>query len=114
MVGHTGIMEAAVAAVEAVDTAVGAVVAAVRAKRGAVLITADHGNAEQMSDPSTGGAFTAHTLDPVPFICVSDEVTGVAYGGILADVAPSVCALLGLPAPSEWTGASLLRGIASV
>lgn len=113
MVGHTGIMEAAVAAVEAVDAAVGAVVAATRAKGGAVLITADHGNAEQMSDPSTGGAFTAHTLDPVPFIGVSDAITGVADGGILADVAPSVCSLLGIPAPAEWTGASLLRGIPS-
>lgn len=111
MVGHTGIMEAAVAAVEAVDGAVGAIVANVRAKGGAALITADHGNAEQMCDPSTGGAFTAHTLDPVPFICVSDEVTAVADGGILADVAPSVCALLGISAPPEWTGTSLLRGI---
>lgn len=113
MVGHTGIMDAAVAAVEAVDASVGAVVAATRAQGGAVLITADHGNAEQMRDPSTGGAFTAHTLDPVPFICVADDVTGVANGGILADVAPSVCALLGVPVPAEWTGTSLLKGIAS-
>jgi len=111
MVGHTGVLEAAVAAVEAVDAGVGAVVTAVRAKGGSVLITADHGNAEKMFDPRTDGAFTAHTLNPVPFICVAQEVTGVADGGILADVAPSVCALLGIEAPAEWTGGSLLRGI---
>jgi 2,3-bisphosphoglycerate-independent phosphoglycerate mutase len=109
MVGHTGILEAAVAAVEAVDAGVGAVVAAIREKGGSAIITADHGNAEQMSDPSTGGAFTAHTLNPVPFICVSSAVEAVAEGGILADVAPSVLGLLGIPAPAEWTGVSLLR-----
>ncbi|MGB4580726.1 MAG: 2,3-bisphosphoglycerate-independent phosphoglycerate mutase [Coriobacteriia bacterium] len=109
MVGHTGILEAAVAAVEAVDAGVGAVVEAIREKGGSAIITADHGNAEQMSDPSTGGAFTAHTLNPVPFICVSSAVEAVAGGGILADVAPSVLALIGIPAPAEWTGASLLR-----
>jgi 2,3-bisphosphoglycerate-independent phosphoglycerate mutase len=109
MVGHTGILDAAVAAVEAVDAGVGAVVAAIRLRGGSVLITADHGNAEQMADPSDGGAFTAHTLNPVPFICVSDSVSGVADGGILADIAPSLCQLLGLTAPVEWTGSSLLE-----
>jgi 2,3-bisphosphoglycerate-independent phosphoglycerate mutase len=108
MVGHTGILEAAVAAVEAVDAGVGAVVEAVRAKGGAVLVTADHGNAEQMSDPIDGGAFTAHTLDPVPFAVASDGVSGVRDGGILSDVAPSVLDLLGLPVPAEWTARSLL------
>lgn len=109
MVGHTGILEAAMAAVEAVDAGVGAVVAAITARGGSAIITADHGNAEQMRDPSTDGAFTAHTVNPVPFVCVAPGVEAVADGGILADVAPSVLALLGIPAPAEWTGASLLR-----
>ncbi len=111
MVGHTGILEAAIAAVEAVDTGVGAVVSSVVAKGGAAIITADHGNAEQMRDPETDGAFTAHTLSPVPFICVAEGVTAVSDGGILADVAPSVCALLGIETPLEWTGTSLVLGI---
>jgi 2,3-bisphosphoglycerate-independent phosphoglycerate mutase len=108
MVGHTGILEAAIAAVEAVDAGVGAVVEAVRAKGGAVLVTADHGNAEQMSDPIDGGAFTAHTLSPVPLVVFADGVSGVLDGGILSDVAPSVLDLLGLPVPAEWTARSLL------
>jgi 2,3-bisphosphoglycerate-independent phosphoglycerate mutase len=108
MVGHTGVLKAAIAAVEAVDAGVGAVVNAVRKLGGVVLITADHGNAEQMREPD-GGAFTAHTLSPVPFICVADEVAGLRGDGILADVAPTVCALLGVAAPGEWTGRSLLR-----
>jgi 2,3-bisphosphoglycerate-independent phosphoglycerate mutase len=111
MVGHTGVFDAAVSAVEAVDAGVGAVVEAIRARGGSVIITADHGNAEQMRDPSDGGAFTAHTLSPVPFVCVADAATGVREGGILSDVAPSVLELLGVPAPLEWTAQSLiLRG----
>lgn len=108
MVGHTGVLEAAVAAVEAVDAGVGAVVDAIRQRGGSAIITADHGNAEQMRDPSTGEAFTAHTLNPVPFICVADGVSGVRSGGVLADVAPSVCELLGVAVPDEWTARSLL------
>jgi len=108
MVGHTGVLDAAIAAVEAVDAGVGAVVAAVRERGGHVLITADHGNAEQMRDPVTGGAFTAHTLSPVPFICVADDHLGLRGDGILADVAPTVCALMDIPVPAEWTGSSLL------
>jgi len=61
-----------------------------------------------MRDPSTGEAFTAHTLNPVPFICVADGVSGVRSGGVLADVAPSVCELLGVAVPDEWTARSLL------
>ncbi|MRS11641.1 MAG: 2,3-bisphosphoglycerate-independent phosphoglycerate mutase [Actinobacteria bacterium] len=109
MVGHTGVLEAAVAAVEAVDAGVGAVVGAVRDRGGSAIVTADHGNADQMVDPQGGGAFTAHTLADVPFICVSDDVATVADGGILADVAPSVLGLLGIEPPAEWTGKSLLR-----
>lgn len=108
MVGHTGVLHAAVAAVEAVDAAVGRVVAAVRERGGYVIITADHGNAEQMIDPNGGGSFTAHTLDPVPFICACKGVSAVSGGGILADVAPSVCDLLGITPPPQWTGRSLL------
>jgi len=110
MVGHTGVLSAAIAAVEAVDTCVGAVVDAVRARGGSVLVTADHGNAEAMVDPIDGGAFTAHTTDDVPFICVADGVVSLRQDGILADVAPTVCELLGLPVPAEWTGRSLLVG----
>jgi 2,3-bisphosphoglycerate-independent phosphoglycerate mutase len=108
MVGHTGVLPAAIAAVEAVDAAVGEIVAAIRERGGCAIITADHGNAEQMVD-AAGGAFTAHTVDPVPLICVCDTVSRVEEGGILADVAPSVLALLGIPAPAEWTGHSLLE-----
>jgi 2,3-bisphosphoglycerate-independent phosphoglycerate mutase len=108
MVGHTGVLKAAIAAVEAVDASVGAVVAAARERGGCVLITADHGNAEQMLDPTSGGVFTAHTTDPVPFICVCDDVSAVRGDGILADVAASVCELLGVDQPAEWTGESLL------
>ena len=110
MVGHTGILPAAIAAVEAVDAGVGAVVDAILAKGGSVLITADHGNAEQMSDPADGGAFTAHTLSPVPFVCIAEGVSALREGGILSDVAPSVCVLLGLTVPDEWTARSLLTG----
>ncbi|MBN1193159.1 MAG: 2,3-bisphosphoglycerate-independent phosphoglycerate mutase [Coriobacteriia bacterium] len=109
MVGHTGVLEAAIKAVEAVDIGVGAVVDAIRARGGSAIVTADHGNAEQMQDPGDGGAFTAHTLNPVPMICVSDRVTGLASSGVLSDVAPSVCELLGVPVPQEWTASSLLQ-----
>ncbi len=108
MVGHTGVLQAAIDAVEAVDAGVGAVIEAVRAQGGSVIVTADHGNAECMIDETGDGAFTAHTLNPVPFICVADGVLDVREGGRLADVAPSVCDLLGIPAPAEWTGRSLL------
>ena len=109
MVGHTGVLAAAIAAVEAVDAGVGAVVSAIRATGGSVLITADHGNAEQMVDPEVGGAFTAHTLSPVPLICVSDGVRALTPGGKLADVAPTLCDVMGLTGPAEWTGRSLVE-----
>ena len=108
MVGHTGVLEAAIAAVEAVDAGVGAVVSAIRARGGSALITADHGNAEQMVDPADGGTFTAHTLSPVPVVCVVDGVRTLRPDGILADVAPTVCELLGIDPPAEWTGRSLI------
>jgi 2,3-bisphosphoglycerate-independent phosphoglycerate mutase len=107
MVGHTGVLAAAIEAVEAVDDGVGQVVDAVIDRGGSVLITADHGNAECMLDPD-GNPFTAHTTDHVPLIAVADGVVAVRSGGILADIAPSVLQLLGLDQPPEWTGASLL------
>ena len=108
MVGHTGVFEAAVEAVEAVDACVGRVVDAIAAKGGAALITADHGNAEAMLEPDGSGPFTAHTLSDVPLIAVGTGATALDSGGILADVAPTVCDLLKLDAPQEWTGRSLL------
>ncbi len=108
MVGHTGVMGAAVKAMEAVDTSVGRVVDAVLAVGGALLITADHGNCEQMADEQ-GGPHTAHTINPVPIILVDDARRNVKLrGGILADIAPTVLHLLGVEAPVEMTGKSLL------
>jgi len=108
MVGHTGRFDAAVRAVEAVDVGVGEVVAAIRRQGGVALITADHGNAESMVDPDGSTPFTAHTLFPVPLVCVADHVNGLAPDGSLADVAPTLLALIGIPEPEEWTGRSLL------
>jgi 2,3-bisphosphoglycerate-independent phosphoglycerate mutase len=108
MVGHTGVFEAAVRAVEAVDEGVGAVVSAIRAQGGVALITADHGNAEAMVDPDGHTPFTAHTLDPVPLIVVAEGVRSLDSGGKLADVAPTLLDLIGVEKPAEWTGRSLL------
>ena len=109
MVGHTGVLAAAIAAVEAVDDGVGRVVEAVRALGGSALITADHGNAEKMVDTDGATPFTAHTGNDVPLLCVADGVAGLRNGGRLADVAPTLLDLIGLPTPSEWTGSSLLE-----
>ncbi len=108
MVGHTGVFDAAVRAVEAVDEGVGRVVRAVRERGGSALITADHGNAERMLAADGRSPFTAHTPADVPLVVVADGVTAVADGGILADVAPTACDLLGVARPAEWTGRSLL------
>jgi 2,3-bisphosphoglycerate-independent phosphoglycerate mutase len=109
MVGHTGIEAAAIKAVESVDACVGRVVAKVQEKGGAVLITADHGNAEQMQDEN-GEPFTAHTTNPVWLVLVDDSRKGVALreGGRLSDVAPTILKMLGIPQPEEMTGESLL------
>jgi 2,3-bisphosphoglycerate-independent phosphoglycerate mutase len=107
MVGHTGDLGAAIKAVEAVDRCLGRLRAAVEAKGGAILVTADHGNAEMMTDPATGEPHTAHTLNRVPVV-----VCGVAgrkvVDGRLADVAPTLLELMGLPKPAVMTGRSLL------
>ncbi len=109
MVGHTGVMDAAVHAVEAVDRGVGRVVESILAAGGCALVTADHGNAERMLDDDGSTPFTAHTLDEVPLIAVAEGVTGVRGKGILADVAPTLLDMIGLPLPKEWTGTSLLE-----
>ena len=111
MVGHTGVLDAAVHAVEAVDAAVGRIVDAARARGGVVMITADHGNCELMKDPATGKPHTAHTLNPVPFLYVNDADTQarVRAGGRICDVAPTMLGLLGLPVPAEMTGVPLLE-----
>ena len=106
MVGHTGIFDAAVKAVEAVDECVGRMVDAILAKGGAALITADHGNADKMYEPD-GSPFTAHTTNPVPLIAVGVE-NKLAEGGVLADLAPTMLDIMGVPQPAEMTGKSLL------
>jgi 2,3-bisphosphoglycerate-independent phosphoglycerate mutase len=106
MVGHTGSIPAAVAAVEAVDACLGEVVAAVHEPGGACVVTADHGNADNMLEPD-GSPNTAHSTNPVPFVVTVPGVT-LAAGGILADVAPTALALLGIPRPAEMTGRSLV------
>jgi 2,3-bisphosphoglycerate-independent phosphoglycerate mutase len=109
MVGHTGVLPAAIAAVRAVDDGVGRVVSAIGRKGGVALVTADHGNAEKMVDDDGVTPFTAHTTDAVPLICVADGVIGVRCGGILADIAPSLLDAIGLGQPGIWTGRSLLE-----
>ena len=110
MVGHTGVVDAARAAVEAVDAGVGRVLAAIERKGGVALVTADHGNADKMI-AEDGGAFTAHTTNPVPLVLVDASGSGLALSGAegcLADIAPTLLAMIGLPQPSEMTGESLL------
>jgi 2,3-bisphosphoglycerate-independent phosphoglycerate mutase len=109
MVGHTGILPAAIKAVEAVDNCVGKLTDKVLSLGGRALITADHGNAEVMVD-ETGGPHTAHTCDMVPFILVDNvrKDATLRSGGILADLAPTMLAILGIPQPKEMTGKSLI------
>ena len=108
MVGHTGNLEAAVKAVETVDACLGRLEAAVIAAGGALLVTADHGNAEQMADPETRQNHTAHTRNPVPILLAAGGAGRTVRNGTLADIAPTVLDLMGLPRPAEMTGASLL------
>ena len=108
MVGHTGVFDAAVKAVEAVDDGVGKMVDAILAKGGAVLITADHGNADKMYEPD-GSPFTAHTTNPVPFVVVGCGDVKLRQGGCLADIALTMLKILGLPQPAEMTGKSIIE-----
>jgi 2,3-bisphosphoglycerate-independent phosphoglycerate mutase len=110
MVGHTGSLEAAVAACRAVDECVGRVLEAVQKAGGCAIVTADHGNFEQMIDPQTGGPHTAHTTYPVPLYVFGEGFAGVKLreGGRLADVMPTALTMMGLPVPAEMTGRSLI------
>ena len=110
MVGHTGDVDAAIAACQAVDEGLGQLLDAVERVGGALIVTADHGNCEMMIDPETGGRHTAHTLNPVPVILVGGpQGATVRTGGTLADLAPSLLQLMGVEQPSEMTGRSLIE-----
>ena len=107
MVGHTGVFEAAVKAVETVDECLGRVTDAVAMAGGISLVTADHGNADQMTEPD-GSPFTAHTTNPVPFVVVGEDVS-LRDGGRLCDIAPTMLDLMGLEKPVEMDGISLIQ-----
>ena len=110
MVGHTGVIEAAIKAVEAVDTGIGRVVEATLAVGGGLLITADHGNAEQLIYYDTGKPFTAHTTYPVPLYLAVPQLAqaNLRTNGILADVAPTILQIMGIAQPKDMTGRSLI------
>ncbi|HCT63776.1 MAG TPA: 2,3-bisphosphoglycerate-independent phosphoglycerate mutase [Lachnospiraceae bacterium] len=111
MVGHTGILSAAIKAVEAVDSCVGRTMEALLEVNGQMFICADHGNSEQMIDYENGGAFTAHTTNPVPFVLVNyTDGIGLRDGGKLADIAPTLLDMMNIPVPKEMTGKSMLIG----
>ena len=111
MVGHTGIMEAAMKAVEAVDTCMGKVMEALLKTGANMFLCADHGNSDQMEDYETHVAFTAHTTNPVPFVLINyTDGVGLREGGRLADIAPTLLEMMGVPIPEEMTGKSLLTG----
>jgi 2,3-bisphosphoglycerate-independent phosphoglycerate mutase len=109
MVGHTGDLQAAIRACEAVDTGLGRAVAALEKVGGAMIVTADHGNCETMIDPETGGPHTAHTLNPVPVILVGGPEGATLRNGRLGDLAPTLLGLMGLELPPEMTGRSLIE-----
>jgi 2,3-bisphosphoglycerate-independent phosphoglycerate mutase len=111
MVGHTGKLEAAVRAIETVDACLGRILEAVESAGGALVITADHGNAEQMTDAASGQAHTAHTLNKVPLVLAAGPRVAGLDDGRLADIAPTVLALLGLPQPAEMTGRPLFVAV---
>lgn len=111
MVGHTGVLDAAIKAVEVLDTCLGRITDALLAVGGQCLITADHGNVEQMLDESTGQALTSHTNGPVPLVYVGNQKVQLADAGSLCDVAPTLLHLMGLPQPPEMSGRSLVRPV---
>jgi 2,3-bisphosphoglycerate-independent phosphoglycerate mutase len=108
MVGHTGDLKAAMAACAAVDKGLGRALVALRAAGGAMIVTADHGNCETMVDPVTGGPHTAHTTNLVPVILTGGPAGARLRDGRLADLAPTLLQLMGLPQPPEMTGQSLI------
>jgi 2,3-bisphosphoglycerate-independent phosphoglycerate mutase len=107
MVGHTGVMEAAVKAVEAVDACVGRIEETALSRGGRILLTADHGNAERMIDDD-GAPFTAHTTNPVPLALIAKDASALLSDGRLCDLAPTLLDMMGLSIPAEMTGHSLL------
>jgi 2,3-bisphosphoglycerate-independent phosphoglycerate mutase len=109
MVGHSGKIEPTIKAVETVDAQLGRIYRAVRAHNANWIITADHGNAELLIDPATGGPHTAHTTNPVPFLLVTDQGNniGVRPGGSLRDISPTILGLLNLELPKQMTGGDL-------
>jgi 2,3-bisphosphoglycerate-independent phosphoglycerate mutase len=109
MVGHTGMFEAAVKAIEVVDDCVGRVVETVRAKGGVIFITADHGNADKMVDFEHHQPFTAHTTNKVPFYAIIQDGIELRSNGILADVAPTILDIMNIEKPTEMTGVSLIK-----
>jgi 2,3-bisphosphoglycerate-independent phosphoglycerate mutase len=111
MVGHTGNLPKTVEAVQYVDTCLGWITKALRARRGTCLITADHGNCEQMIDPTTGQPHTAHTTNLVPFHLIDEQLRTATLRdtGALEDIAPTVLSLLGLEQPADMTGRDLLK-----
>lgn len=109
MVGHTGDLNAAIAACEAVDRGLGEVLLALEASNGAMIVTADHGNCETMIDPATGGPHTAHTINPVPVALVGGPTGATLRNGRLADLAPTLLDLMGLEKPAEMTGETLIQ-----
>jgi 2,3-bisphosphoglycerate-independent phosphoglycerate mutase len=115
MVGHSGKIEPTVRAVETVDACLGEIEKAVRAKGGAMLITADHGNAEMMIDPATGGPHTAHTTNPVPFIVIAEDAKQYSLkpNGSLRDISPTILGMMGINEPKEMTGTDLRKSLKS-
>jgi 2,3-bisphosphoglycerate-independent phosphoglycerate mutase len=114
MVGHTGNIEASIQAIKTVDTCVSRIVDEAFNHNYTVLITADHGNAEQKINPQTGEISTEHTANPVPFIAINSHLQGryiKLQPGILADVAPTVLSVIGIPIPESMSGRNLLEGI---
>ena len=113
MVGHTGDLDAAIAAVETVDSCIGELVAAVQAADGQMLLTADHGNCEVMWDKNADSPHTAHTTNPVPLILVNGPPGVQLTDGRLADLAPSLLAMLGIDQPASMTGRAVFAGLAT-
>jgi 2,3-bisphosphoglycerate-independent phosphoglycerate mutase len=112
MVGHSGKLEAAIKAVEAVDAGLGRIYQAMKPRGGAWIITADHGNAETMIDPTTGGPHTYHTTNPVPLLCITEnEQLQLSPGGALRDIAPTMLGILGEPLPTDMTGKDLRKKV---
>ncbi len=109
MVGHTGVFSAAVQAIEALDACLGRVIAALRDVGGEALITADHGNAEQMHDPEVNQPHTQHTTDPVPLVYVGRDADVCVQDGVLSDIAPTLLTLINLPVPAEMTGRPIFK-----